>query len=458
MKKKLLAVMMAAVLAVTAATSTVSAASVSDMTDVKPGDWFYPYVQDALERNLFNGTSETTFSPKGTMTRGMMVTTLANMANIDKSQYPGTNFSDVAPGAWYAAPVNWAVNHGIVQGLGDGRFNPNGKVTREQVAVMLRNYARYVQSKVYGETSSPEFTIGTFPDGYKVSSWAKEAMCWAVHWKILAGSGGNLVPQGTANRAQVATILVRADDLMTDAVIPEEPGDEQHHWVKVEAAGGRREEIPAQTKTVTVKKPYRVATCNGCGLAYDSRDYTELIDPAWDISLHITGNGKDNCTNYHTTIYLEEKTETMEIPGGTHWLEDTPAYEKCSDCGAVRIDGKIQELHTHQWVFQEAVLEEELKDKAWDEKIMNIGPCKGYICTNCSFRVYFRDYEDSHAAAYAMYHDHIEKSPGCESYMEMDFQVELGPDTIHHPETYQWVVKKAPKYVCSICGKESGQI
>lgn len=91
-------------------------------TDVEESDWFYPHVQWAAGSGVLSGTSATTFEPDAPMTRGMFVTALANWEGIDPAQYPGSRFQDVAEGAWYAAPIQWAASWGIASGTGQGGF------------------------------------------------------------------------------------------------------------------------------------------------------------------------------------------------------------------------------------------------------------------------------------------------------------------------------------------------
>ena len=105
---------------------------------------------------------------------------------------------------WYADAVLWASDAGIVTGVGEGRFDPEGAVTREQLAVML---ARYVLG---GEVAAQSSALDGFSDGASVSSWAAGAVDWAVSQGLLTGKPGNLLdPQGGVSRAEAATLLAR---------------------------------------------------------------------------------------------------------------------------------------------------------------------------------------------------------------------------------------------------------
>ena len=128
----------------------------------------------------------------------MLVTVLWRYAGSPKE---GTNrFTDVANGQWYTEAVAWAAANGVVNGVGGGRFDPEGKITREQMAAILYRYAKQPQTN--GSLSS-------FPDASRVSGYAADAMRWTVEQMIIGGSDGKLDPQGNATRSQVAAILMR---------------------------------------------------------------------------------------------------------------------------------------------------------------------------------------------------------------------------------------------------------
>ena len=170
--------------------------------DVQSGSWYHYYVDYVVENGLMNGTSASTFAPEGSMTRGMLVTVLWRYAGMPKE---GSNtFSDVPNGTWYTDAVAWAAHNNVVSGTGNGKFAPNDNITREQLAVILYRYCRNQGIDVSGKAS-----LSSFSDSAKVSSWAAESLQWAVNEGLLEGSGGKLLPQGNASRAQVATVLAR---------------------------------------------------------------------------------------------------------------------------------------------------------------------------------------------------------------------------------------------------------
>lgn len=160
----------------------------SSFTDVPAGSWYEEAVKYVSEKGLMNGTSSTAFSPNASTTRGMIVTILARVEGVNTSGTP-----------WYTAGQKWAMDNGISDGT-----NMVGEVTREQLATILYRYAK---QKGYDVSKSAALT--GFSDADKVSGYAAEAMQWAVAEGLLQGSNGKLNPQGSATRAQVATILMR---------------------------------------------------------------------------------------------------------------------------------------------------------------------------------------------------------------------------------------------------------
>lgn len=164
------------------------------------GHWAECYVAFTTARDLFQGTSETTFSPNAVMTRSMFATVLYRLDGECRSNIV-VSFADVEKDIWYTDAVSWATEKNIVTGYANGNFGPNDSITREQLAVMLWRYA--------GNPLSSG-TLNEFTDSDKAGSWATCALCWAVEQGIITGNGdGILDPTGQATRAEVATILTR---------------------------------------------------------------------------------------------------------------------------------------------------------------------------------------------------------------------------------------------------------
>ena len=185
-------------------------ADISAFGDVTESDWFFPAVQYTFWKGLFQGTAGDRFDPQTPMNRAMYVTVLGRMEGADPSQYTGTAFTDVPDGKWFSLYVQWAVDHEIVLGVGNGEFNPMGEVTREQIATILYRYQK--NNGVVMRTQDPE-RAETFADWDAVDSWARDAVGWMVGNHYLNGSAGLLDPAGKATRAQVAQILMNYDRL-----------------------------------------------------------------------------------------------------------------------------------------------------------------------------------------------------------------------------------------------------
>lgn len=167
--------------------------------------WAKANIVRAVEKGMFNGVAENTFDPEGTTTRGMIITVIARMNGVDLSGYKTSSFADVAAGEWYAAAIEWGNEKGIVTGTGGSNFDPNGLLTREQIATIIYRYATAV-----GKDTSAKADISGFADYTSVSEYAADAFAWANSAGIVTGREGNrLDPQGTATRAEVATMLMR---------------------------------------------------------------------------------------------------------------------------------------------------------------------------------------------------------------------------------------------------------
>lgn len=175
---------------------------VSDFNDVKEDAWYADAVDFTAGRGLFSGVGGGSFAPDETLNRGMVVTVLYALEDVGAQKTAGL-FDDVAEDAWYAQGTAWAVEAGIVSGYGDGQFGPNDAITREQLALMLYRYAQYMKLST-GTGASLE----AFGDEEEISSWAQQAMSWAVSAGILGGTPeGNLNPGGTATRAEAAVMV-----------------------------------------------------------------------------------------------------------------------------------------------------------------------------------------------------------------------------------------------------------
>ncbi|HWP79638.1 MAG TPA: InlB B-repeat-containing protein [Candidatus Acidoferrum sp.] len=178
-------------------------------SDVAQSDWYYGAVGYAVENGLFNGTGAGLFDPGGAMTRGMFVTVLGRIAGIEPADYPHTGgFADVGEGAYYAPYIAWAVENGITQGTGEGRFEPDGLVTREQMAVFT---ARFFEA--LGIDMDDEIEAAGPGDLSAVSLWAKDAVLRLWRAGLLGGDeNGNFNPRAALSRAECATVGMRVHE------------------------------------------------------------------------------------------------------------------------------------------------------------------------------------------------------------------------------------------------------
>ena len=180
-------------------------------TDIT-GHWAADNILFAASRGLLSGTSDTTFSPDTGMTRGMFVTALGRLAGINPDSYQTGKFTDVKADAYYAPYVNWAAQTGIVEGITATTFAPDTNINREQMAVIMKNYAAKL-----GYDLPQTLKAVTFADNTQISSWAKDAVKSMQQAGILAGKNENKFdPKGTATRAEVATVLRRFVEIVID--------------------------------------------------------------------------------------------------------------------------------------------------------------------------------------------------------------------------------------------------
>lgn len=172
--------------------------------DVPNTAWYYSYVRYMVDHDIMVGNSDTEFSPQSMMTRAMVATVLYK---IEGSPTVGiaADFADIPQGAWYDDAVNWAYGSQVIAGYGNGNFGPMDNITREQFAVMMYNYA---ELKQIGTSNRAE--LSNYSDNGEISSWAVEAMQWAVSTGLISGTTETMLsPMDTTTRAECATILTK---------------------------------------------------------------------------------------------------------------------------------------------------------------------------------------------------------------------------------------------------------
>ena len=185
-----------------------------------PTDWAHEGLDYCIYHGYIAGTSASTVSPNGVCTRAQLVSILYRVQGepttvkgyeLSKLRAP---FNDVPRGQWYTDAIWWAKLTGVVSGTSATTFDPEGEITREQLAVILYNYTKQFAPGSLTATGS----LAGFPDAASVSSWARTEMAWAVGNGLISGTGSGsvayLTPQGSATRAQVAAILMRFEQAM----------------------------------------------------------------------------------------------------------------------------------------------------------------------------------------------------------------------------------------------------
>lgn len=176
-----------------------------EFPDVPVERWDYPYIAKISAAAIMTGMGNGEFNSTGTLVRAQFATTLYRMSGSPDVEY-STKFPDVADGQFYTKPILWASKVGVANGYANGNFGPGDNINREQMATMMYNYA-----KNEGYDISSKKSLEQFSDGQYVSTYAKNAMEWAVANGIITGkdSGTRLDPQGLANRGECAAILLR---------------------------------------------------------------------------------------------------------------------------------------------------------------------------------------------------------------------------------------------------------
>ena len=184
------------------------------LTDVSKDAWYHAAVDYAVEHGIMEGVSETEFSPNTEVTRAQAVQILYNLEGQPdlSDENLGYPYEDVNAEEWYGNAVYWARLTGVATGYGDGTFQPGDNITRQEFAQMLYNYAKY---KGYDLTA--EGDLSQFPDSGSVADWAEAAMSWANGNELINGhDNGTIDAGGTAIRAQAASILMKFDQNLTE--------------------------------------------------------------------------------------------------------------------------------------------------------------------------------------------------------------------------------------------------
>ena len=204
----------AVLLAVMMILSALPTAFASSFTDVSDSKWYAEAVEYCVSNSIMSGVGDGKFDPNGIVTREQGVQALYALdgAEVAAEQM----FPDVKITKWFAPAVTWGAKNEIVAGLGDGTFGVGQNVTREQMASFFFRYAKFV-----GADTSASDDLASFPDKNDTSKWAKESVQWAVAAGILSGKGQKddtilLKPKDPLTRAELASIMMRFHQLIND--------------------------------------------------------------------------------------------------------------------------------------------------------------------------------------------------------------------------------------------------
>lgn len=179
--------------------------------DLDTTKWYHEAIDTMLREGLMNGTGNGLFEPNGTLTRAMLVTILWRSEGKPVASAQ-TSFTDVPAGAYYAEAVRWAAANGVVKGVSSTEFGPSKNITRQELVTILWRLA----AKKGLNTSNAGLTVPEFTDRSQIAAWAAEAMSWGCTRGILTGKSANRVdPTGTATRAEAAAMIVRFRNLGT---------------------------------------------------------------------------------------------------------------------------------------------------------------------------------------------------------------------------------------------------
>ena len=174
--------------------------------------WAREYIDTAAAAGWVAGVGNGLFAPDDALTRGMFVTMLARLAGVNQADYPDSRFSDVEASAWYAPSVSWAASKGIVSGVGDGKFEPNRNITRQEMAVIMAGYLAWKGIDTTPGTEASAYNIADLDD---IAPWALKSVCFCYEKKLLTGRGTSFAPLANATRAEACVVLCGLHDFLT---------------------------------------------------------------------------------------------------------------------------------------------------------------------------------------------------------------------------------------------------
>lgn len=204
--KGLLALVLVLATLLSCMTITANAVDIGGFKDLDKNAYYYDAVEWAVENGYMEGMSDTVFSPNTTLTRAQFATLMASFDDADLSVYAGKQiFDDVKVGRWYDKTAAWAYENGIMSGTGNNKFSPNTVITREQIALLIKNYVGF--KGIYLEKVTPETRLGD-KGSKRASSWAKDAVTYAYKTDYMQlDSANRFNPKNKVTRGEAAVIL-----------------------------------------------------------------------------------------------------------------------------------------------------------------------------------------------------------------------------------------------------------
>ena len=170
---------------------------------IRDSAWYAEYVSYLAGKGIVNGKTADTFAPDAQITRAEFIKIIAGVAGADVSGKSSSRFSDVASDAWYVPYVAWGVENGIINGTSETTFHPNGNISRQDMATMIKRYTDFAKFTLPTDTAAVNFT-----DSAQISSYAADAVKAMQQAGIINGKGGNtFVPKDNATRAEACKML-----------------------------------------------------------------------------------------------------------------------------------------------------------------------------------------------------------------------------------------------------------
>ena len=289
MKKRIISLLLAILLVLGAA---MPASAAVPFTDVPADQWYAKAVDFCYTNKLMSGTGAAAFNPGGSVTRAMMVQVLYNMDTTHGTteNVSSLPFTDVPASRWYAKAVAWAYRKGITSGTSAATFSPDVKITREQVAAMLYNFRRTVSTADKIDLSK----LNAFGDASSVSTYAKNAVAWAVERGMISGiDAAHISPKGTATRAQLAQILmkyVKWENPDPGSDPADDPADDGGNTGETDPKNPGTEAEPPAIKGPTEEEVYPILMSMKDEY-YEGRPWTNANFYSWKGGIYSSGAG-----------------------------------------------------------------------------------------------------------------------------------------------------------------------